>query len=83
MLTDIQDYKSRIKNVLISKDEIDKKLAEYGALITREYEGKPLLVVSILKGAFVFLADLERHIDIPFEKNIEMKLKLIIAGISN
>jgi hypoxanthine phosphoribosyltransferase len=44
-----------------------EKLAEYGALITREYEGKPLLVVSILKGAFVFLADLERHIDIPFE----------------
>lgn len=67
VLTDIQEYKSRIKNVLIRKDEIDKKLAEYGALITREYEGKPLLVVSILKGAFVFLADLERHIDIPFE----------------
>ena len=56
-----------IGKVLISADEIDEKLAEMGAAITRDYEGKDLLLIGILKGAFVVMADLARHIDLPVE----------------
>lgn len=57
----------RIKRVVISEQEIKDKVKEAGALISREYEGKPLLIVSVLKGAFVFMADLCREITIPCE----------------
>lgn len=57
----------KIKRVVITAEEIARKTAETGKLISREYEGKPLLLVSILKGAFIFLADLSRQITIPCE----------------
>ncbi|MGN0551815.1 MAG: hypoxanthine phosphoribosyltransferase [Oscillospiraceae bacterium] len=57
----------KIKRVVISAEDIAKKTAEAGELISREYEGKPLLLVSILKGAYIFLADLSRQISIPCE----------------
>lgn len=57
----------KIKRVVISAEDIARKTAEAGVLISREYEGKPLLLVSILKGAYVFLADLSRQISIPCE----------------
>lgn len=57
----------KIKRIVISAEDIAQKTAETGALISREYEGKPLLLVSILKGAYVFLADLSRQISIPCE----------------
>lgn len=57
----------KIKRVVITAEEIARKTAETGKLISREYEGKPLLLVSILKGAFIFLADLARQITIPCE----------------
>ncbi len=56
-----------IGEVLISAEEIDAKLAEMGAAITRDYQGKDLLLIGILKGAFVVMADLSRHIDLPVE----------------
>ncbi|MGI9666272.1 MAG: hypoxanthine phosphoribosyltransferase [Acidimicrobiia bacterium] len=56
-----------IGNVVISAEEIDAKLAEMGAQITKDYEGRDLLLVGILKGAFVVMADLARHIDLPVE----------------
>ena len=56
-----------IGKVLISAEEIDAKLAEMGAAITRDYRGKDLLLIGILKGAFVVMADLSRHIDLPVE----------------
>ena len=61
------EFNSKIKKVLITKEELDAKISEVGAQISREYEDKPLLLVTILKGAFVFLADLQRAIDIPCE----------------
>lgn len=67
IMTDKKEFEGRIERVLISKDEIDKKLKEYGEIIDREYAGKPLLLVSILKGAFIFLGDLSRSITIPHE----------------
>jgi hypoxanthine phosphoribosyltransferase len=56
-----------VKKVLITEEEIKAKLKEAGKLISEEYAGKPLLLVSILKGAFIFLADLCREITIPCE----------------
>lgn len=61
----LNEYNSNIKKIIISKDEISEKIRAIGAEISKEYEGKPLLLVSVLKGAFIFLADLCRAIDIP------------------
>ena len=57
----------KIGRTLVSAEEIDAKLTEMGAQITRDYEGKDLLLVGILKGAFVVMADLARHIALPLE----------------
>jgi hypoxanthine phosphoribosyltransferase len=57
----------KIGKELISAQEIEDKLAEMGAAITADYRGKDLLLVGILKGAFVVMADLARHIDLPVE----------------
>ena len=57
----------KIGRELISAQEIDEKLAEMGAAITADYQGKDLLLVGILKGAFVVMADLARYIDLPIE----------------
>ena len=47
-----------IKNVLVSEEELKAKVRELGAQISRDYEGKNLVLVSILKGSVVFMADL-------------------------
>ncbi len=54
-----------ILTTLYSEEELQKKCAEMGAQISRDYEGKNLLLVSVLKGAVVFMADLMRCITIP------------------
>lgn len=54
-------------DTLITADEIDAALARMGAEIAADYRGKELLVVGVLKGAFMVMADLARKIDIPVE----------------
>lgn len=54
-----------ILKVLISQQELQKKVAELGSQISRDYAGKNLLMVSVLKGAVVFMADLMRAVTIP------------------
>ena len=54
-----------IKNVLVSEEELKAKVRELGAQISRDYEGKNLILVSILKGSVVFMADLMRAVSIP------------------
>ncbi len=54
-----------IDEILADSDEIAKMVREAGAAITRDYKGRELVVVGILKGAFVFLSDLIREIGIP------------------
>ncbi|MBR2431299.1 MAG: hypoxanthine phosphoribosyltransferase, partial [Clostridia bacterium] len=66
-ITSIEDYKSRIKRVLITKEEIDERIKEAGKWIDSLYDGRPILLVSILKGAFVFMADLCRAVSVPCE----------------
>jgi hypoxanthine phosphoribosyltransferase len=56
-----------VAKVLISAEEIDAKLAEMGRAITEDYRGKDVLMVGVLKGAFILMADLARHIDLPVE----------------
>ena len=62
-----EEWKSKIKRVLISEEEIRKELKKAGALIDSFYDGSPILLVSILKGAFVFMADLCREVTVPCE----------------
>ncbi|MFB3099506.1 MAG: hypoxanthine phosphoribosyltransferase [Acidimicrobiia bacterium] len=57
----------KIGKVLVSADEIAAKLADMGEAITNDYRGKDLLMVGILKGAFVVMADLSRRVDLPLE----------------
>lgn len=54
-----------IQKVLISEEEIAKRVKELGAQLTRDYKGKDLMVVGILKGCMLFLSDLVRSIDLP------------------
>lgn len=51
--------------VLISEERLQARIAELGRQITRDYKGRELVIVCVLKGAFVFTADLVRHIDLP------------------
>ncbi|BFH10432.1 hypoxanthine phosphoribosyltransferase [Paenibacillus melissococcoides] len=56
-----------IEKVIISEEQIQAKVQELGAQISREYEGKCPLVICVLKGAFVFMADLVKRITVPME----------------
>ncbi len=54
-----------IGSVVVSKEELQAKVAELGALISADYAGKELLLVGVLKGAVFFMADLARRVDVP------------------
>ena len=57
--------KNDIKEVLFTEEQLRQKVDELGAQITADYRGKNPLVVSVLKGSYVFMADLARRIDVP------------------
>ena len=63
----VQDFNARIKRVLVTKEEIDAAVLKAGKEIDKIYDGRPILLVSILKGAFVFMADLCRAVSVPCE----------------
>ena len=52
------------RNILITEEEIRKKVKETGAQISKDYEGKKLYVLSLLRGSFIFTADLVRAIEV-------------------
>ena len=54
-----------ILKVLYSEEELKAKCAEMGAQITKDYAGKNLLLVTVLKGAVIYFTDLMRAIDLP------------------
>lgn len=54
-----------IAKVLISREQLTQRVQELGVEISRDYAGKDLLLVCILKGAFIFLGDISRAIHIP------------------
>ena len=59
------DMNRDIDHILVSEQQLRDKVAELGAAISRDYAGRDLLLVSILKGAVVFMADLMRAVTIP------------------
>ena len=63
----IEEYKSKIKRIVITEEEIKEAIAKAGKEIDSLYDGRPILLVSILKGAFVFMADLCRAVSVPCE----------------
>ena len=54
-----------ILKILVTEEEIDKRVKEIGEQITKDYEGKNLVLVSVLKGSVVFMADIMRAIKVP------------------
>ena len=61
------NMKEDVLRVLLSEDEIREKVRELGGKITAGYKNSNLMLVTVLKGAVVFLADLMRQIDVPAE----------------
>jgi hypoxanthine phosphoribosyltransferase len=59
------DYKDLLSEILIPSDVLQKRIAELGAEISRDYAGEELLLICILKGGVMFLTDLVRYITIP------------------
>src|SRR3954470_12684913 len=56
-----------IGEILVQADDLQHRVRQLGAEISRDYDGKDLLLVGVLKGAIFFLSDLMRHIEIPVE----------------
>jgi hypoxanthine phosphoribosyltransferase len=54
-----------IERVVISEEEIATRVSELAAQISRDYAGKELMLIGILKGSFIFLADLVRELSVP------------------
>ena len=55
------------EKVLYSREDIDLRVKELGTIISKDYKDKDLLVISLLRGSFVFAADLIREISVPVE----------------
>ncbi len=54
-------------DIVVAEEDLQRRIAELGAQITTDYAGRPPLLVGVLKGAFVFMSDLARAIDLPVE----------------
>jgi len=62
----MDDYKKYLKEILIDENQIQSRTAELGNLISRDYKmSDDLLLICILRGAFIFLSDLSRQIPVP------------------
>ena len=60
-----QSLSSNIKEVLYSEEQLKAKVHELAAVINRDYAGKSPMLVSVLKGSFIFMADLVRELNLP------------------
>lgn len=66
-INSMEEYNKRIKRVLVSEEDISEGIKRAAERINSLYDGRPVLLVSILKGAFVFMADLCRAVTVPCE----------------
>ena len=66
-ITSMEEYRSKIKRVLFSEAEIAAAVKRGAEIIDSIYDGRPILLISILKGAFVFMADICRAVTVPCE----------------
>ena len=60
----MSDMRDDIASVLLSAEDIQKRTAELGARISKDFDGREPLFVGVLKGCFVFMADLMRSVTI-------------------
>jgi hypoxanthine phosphoribosyltransferase len=63
----VEAVKDAVGEVLIEQEPLQQRIAELGAEISQEYEGRDLLLVGVLKGAVFFMADLMRELTVPCE----------------
>jgi hypoxanthine phosphoribosyltransferase len=56
-----------VGEILVQQDDLEHRVRELGAEISRDYRGRDLLLVGVLKGAVFFLSDLMRHLEVPCE----------------
>src|SRR5690606_38415718 len=56
-----------IGEVLISSEELERRIGELGAEISKDYRGRDLVMIGVLRGAVVFIADLLRQLSVPCE----------------
>jgi len=61
----MKTYDNSIKEIIYSEEVIKKRVEEIGNQITKDYAGEELVVVGVLRGSIIFVADLIRHIDLP------------------
>ena len=61
----MQDYHEFLEEILVTEEALQKRITELGAEISRDYQGKDLILVCILRGGVMFLSDLVRSISIP------------------
>ena len=54
-----------VERILFTEEQLKARVAELGAQITRDYQGKNLVVASVLRGSYIFMADLTRAIELP------------------
>jgi hypoxanthine phosphoribosyltransferase len=58
---------TRVGDILVQPDELQHRVRELGQEISRDYEGRDLLLIGVLKGAVFFLSDLMRHLEVECE----------------
>ncbi|HYT79494.1 MAG TPA: hypoxanthine phosphoribosyltransferase [Actinomycetota bacterium] len=63
----MEAHQNDIEQVLITEEQIQQKIAEVGEQLSADYADRDLLLVGVLKGAFVFMADLSRRVRLPME----------------
>lgn len=74
------EKRNDIERVLISEEQLAAKVAEMGESISRDFAGKKLIILGVLKGSVVFMSDLLRHITIPVEMDF-MAVSSYGAGV--
>lgn len=62
-----QEGRQNLGRVIVDEDTLRKRVSELGAAITQDYSGKSPLLIGVLKGAFIFMSDLAREIQLPLE----------------
>jgi hypoxanthine phosphoribosyltransferase len=60
-------YEDVVGEILVDEETLQNRVAELGQILSRDYEGKDLVLICVLKGGVAFLTDLMRHITIPHE----------------
>jgi hypoxanthine phosphoribosyltransferase len=66
-VVDLDERDEHVGNLVVGEDVLQERIAALGKEITADYAGRPPLLIGVLKGAFMFMGDLSRAIDLPVE----------------